>query len=62
MKKRILAILLCICMLLSCVACGNRVEEQNDNPISQQKTDTEIPQKDVEVGDISMEITDFSVR
>lgn len=49
-------------MLLSCVACGNHVEEQNGNPISQQEPDTELPQKEVEIGNISMEITDFSVR
>ena len=70
MRKRIGIILLCFAMLLSCVACNNNVEEQNDYPISQQEQDTEIgsngdtqtPQKGMEINSIPLAVTDFSIR
>lgn len=62
MKKRIILILLCVCLLLPCIGCNKRIEEQNDFPISQLEPETEIPQKDVEIGNIPRAVTDFSVR
>lgn len=69
MKKRILAIFLSVCMLMSCIGC-NHIEEKNDNSLSQVEPDTEISncgdtelsQKDIEIGNIPMSVTDFSVR
>ena len=69
MRKRIIALMLCFIMILPCMACNNGVQPQNDTQQSQSEPDTEkicwdteLPQKDVEVGNIPIAITDFSVR
>lgn len=70
MKKKIVTILLCFMMILPCIACSNEKEDQKDYPLSQLESDTEIIycgdtetlQKDIEIGNIPIEITDFSVR
>ena len=60
MRKRIIALVLCFTMILSCMACNSSVQPQKDNQQSQSEPDTEksicgdteLPQKDVEVGNI----------
>ena len=70
MRKRIIAILLCFTMILPCMACNSGVQPQKDNQQSKLEPDTEksicgdteLPEKDVEVGNIPIAVTDFSIR
>lgn len=61
MKKRILAMFLCISVILPCVACNNGAEMDTEQEIIS-CGDTQISSGETETNNIPMVITDFSIR